>query len=351
MENGQAVLDTLDGIRLILPDVPADLPLPAENMFITGVTRGDMFEWKSLDDRPGTGGGGGGGGLEFYKLNLTGTPVPLSTPQPIQEIEPPFDSANVEALNGTLLATVIKKTDGSEQTEFGLISKDKYGNQIFLKLQGNPLDGLLPYNNRPVIVWGTVEAGPDGYTLQLDRFEDPFPDIQFQILKGTQKWSQVDGQDVVLFTTGSGESYVQLMSSGDLDYSMIGAEGDAVQVEALMVPAENFGGLPTIRVFSFSMAGDGIPELTVSADQPNVFDEGQASAFTPATLTIKNIELVYFTPDQRYAGTASGGEPPYLQPVWRFSGHYASGDEFEVLVQAVQDEFLLPEIQVFNGPG
>ncbi len=68
---------------LTLPDVPADLPMPLENAFVLGVTRGDVFEWKSIDTRMqgGGGGGGGGGGSGFYKLNLSGTPVPLPTPQ------------------------------------------------------------------------------------------------------------------------------------------------------------------------------------------------------------------------------------------------------------------------------
>ena len=63
--------------------MPAELPLPLENAFVLGVTRGDVFEWKSIDTRMqgGGGGGGGGGGSGFYKLNLSGTPVPLPTPQ------------------------------------------------------------------------------------------------------------------------------------------------------------------------------------------------------------------------------------------------------------------------------
>jgi LysM repeat protein len=81
-EGEEIVLITMENQKLILPDVPPDVPLPLENVYVMGVTRGDTFEWKSFDMRMTEGGGGGGGGgIGFYKLNLTGTPMPLPTPQ------------------------------------------------------------------------------------------------------------------------------------------------------------------------------------------------------------------------------------------------------------------------------
>jgi hypothetical protein len=58
-------------------------------------------------------------------------------------------------------------------------------------------------------------------------------------------------------------------------------------------------------------------------------------------MTIEKIELAYFAHDQRWQNY----EPAYLQPVWRFSGHYEDGSEFEILVQALKPEFLLPELE------
>ncbi len=69
------------------------------------------------------------------------------------------------------------------------------------------------------------------------------------------------------------------------------------------------------------------------------------------TATIESVELVYFTPDQRYAIPDPTAEPVYIQPAWRFQGHYWDGSEFEILVQALKDEFLLPEIDAIEPPG
>ena len=68
--------------RLVLPDIPADLPLPFENAFVRGIIRGDIFDWKYIDNHMQNSSGQGGGGYvsPFHKLNLTGTPVSLAIP-------------------------------------------------------------------------------------------------------------------------------------------------------------------------------------------------------------------------------------------------------------------------------
>jgi len=45
------------------------------------------------------------------------------------------------------------------------------------------------------------------------------------------------------------------------------------------------------------------------------------------------------------------GSPLYLQPVWRFYGHYDNGDEFDVIIQALKQEYLLPELDPFVQGG
>ena len=42
---------------------------------------------------------------------------------------------------------------------------------------------------------------------------------------------------------------------------------------------------------------------------------------------------------------------PYIQPVWHFHGHYEDGGEFDVLIQALKQEFLLPELAPGLSPG
>ncbi len=82
-ENDRTLLTTDDGSTYSLPDVPAAIPMPFEKAFVVGTQAGELFQWKFIDNRMaagGGGGGGGGGGAGFYKLNLSGTPVPFPTP-------------------------------------------------------------------------------------------------------------------------------------------------------------------------------------------------------------------------------------------------------------------------------
>ena len=93
-------------------------------------------------------------------------------------------------------------------------------------------------------------------------------------------------------------------------------------------------------------------EMQTTADQPYIMDESEQPQIpTNPTASIESIEMVYFTPDTRYTIPDLSAEPTYLQPVWRFSGHYSNGDEFEIIVQALKEEFLLPEIETIQPPG
>lgn len=83
-----------------------------------------------------------------------------------------------------------------------------------------------------------------------------------------------------------------------------------------------------------------LPEETQSMDT--------STTSIMSTMTIKKIELVYYISDPRYQ--TNPADPGYIQPMWRFYGHYYDGSEFEFLVQALKDEFLLPEIQTIQSP-
>jgi hypothetical protein len=123
----------------------------------------------------------------------------------------------------------------------------------------------------------------------------------------------------------------------------------------LAIPGETFAGYPVLRLFSGGVAIDpdnGQPiERTVTADQPPIMDEPPADNPLPATATVEKVELVYFLSKPRFAAPDPQAGPAYIQPVWRFYGHYSNGDEFEVLVQALKDEFLLPELAPYITPG
>ncbi len=338
-------LKTNDGLTFTLPDAPADLPLPMENVSITGISIEDVFEWQTIYNGSMGGGGGGGGGLGFFKLNLSGKPIPLPTLAPTPTPEP-LDTTPIEGLRGIVTVTIFEKEDGTRRMEYYLAvnSPDHLGTGYYYLL-GDALQGLENYHNRPVDVWGTPAQRADGqFAINVDRYEIPYPDLQFQLMTGTEKLVTLEGQPATLFTAEDGTQYVQLFPDGLTGSSLIGAETDQVIVEVLAIPNETFGGYPAVRLFGGSLAVDPVSgqpfEYTLFAAEPNTIPEmTQQSDYIP---TIEKVELAYYTPDQRYAGSELATEPPYLQPVWRFYGHYSNGDEFEFLMQALKDEYLLP---------
>ena len=127
-------------------------------------------------------------------------------------------------------------------------------------------------------------------------------------------------------------------------------------MEALLLPDERIAGYPVLQVVSASMAinpKSGEPvEMEVTANKPYIINETQhPEMLAEPTATIESVELVYFTPNQRYSVPDPAAGPVYIQPAWHFQGHYWDGSEFEILVQALKDEFLLPEIDSVEPPG
>ncbi len=404
LQNGQIILNTIDDEILVLPDA-SNLPLPLDNAFVIGVRFGGTFEWKSIDLRNVQGGGGGGGGgLGFYKLNLTGTPVPFPTPA-LQQMDGgdssttytvqagdtltkiadqfgvtvealaqangisdpstiyigqtlviPGDSAplRIEGQRGMMSVTIYKQADGSQRVEYGFVTNaNPYP---YLPLEGDNLEALQAYQGRPVDVWGTVETNEEGQpVLKVERYEIPFPDLQFQILRGKQASITLEGQPATLFTTDDGKTYVQFNPGGGVDGSTIGNPNDEVLIEGLIVPDETFGGYPAVRIYAGSLAFDpqnGQPlTLDITADQIYTVDLAIEGEFTPTTAAIERVELVYYMPNPRYKTGELSPDEKYLQPAWLFTGHYSDGTAFFILVQALKQEFLLPEPAPYTLPG
>ena len=468
-EGAQVVLVTAEGNDYILPDVPADVPIPFENAFVIGVKVGDLFQWTLIDNRMsgGGGGGGGGGGLGFYKLNLSGTPVPFPSPTTQPEInqgnseyivkegdtlfaiaeaygitpekifqannnlseervlvpgmrliipgvqtnsasgqytvqegdtlvmiaqnfgitvdelmqanglndpmifigqiliipgaqspsQNPLIGKRFEDQRGIFVVNIYRKPDGSQRTEYTFITSQENA-FYYLILEGDNLQELEKYHNRPVNIWATIEKADQFGTLtaKVDRFEVPFPDLQIQILRGTQKTEIVADQPVQLFTTEDGKTYVELMLNGNVSDSLIGSEGNGIIHEALIIPDETYGGYPTIRIFSSSMAvnpkSSEAVEMTVTADQPYIMDEiPDSGQYAPPPATIERVDLIYYVTNQHWQVEHLDGGPQYIQPAWRFYGHYSNGDEFEILVQALKQEYLLPELAPYIQGG
>jgi hypothetical protein len=355
--NGQVTLSAQEG-NFQLVDLPSDIPLPYKNAFVIGVRLGTTFDWSSIDNRGGQGGGGGGGGGQgFYKINFSGTPVPLPTtvPTALPPDQQPTGQT-LQAQRGLLNVTIYKQPDGSQSVEYALLPWN--GTYAYMILEGD-LQALQSDQNRPVDVWGSLDhINQDGTpVIKVDRYELPFPDAQFQVLRGTQKIVQLAGQPATLLTTDAGKTYLQETPGGTVDRSEVGHEGDPVLIQALVIPGESMAGYPTVLVFSAQMAlspKSGQPtELEITADQPNITEKPQTTetSFTnPPTATIEKVELVYFVSNPRFT-TDPNAAYPYLQPAWRFYGHYSSGEEFEVIIQALNDEYLLPELAPYIPAG
>lgn len=419
-EGDQIILTADDGSgEYVIDEAPADLPLntevPDAYLAVYGFLSEGKLNWHSIQYYPaGSGGGGGGGsGTGFYQLNLSGTPVPfpsptlqlestqgnveyivkegdtlfaiaeaygispekifqanglsdgdilqvgmtLSIPGAQSQSQNPLIGKRFENQRGIFIVNIYRKSDGSQRKEYAFITsaENSYYNLI---LEGDNLQELEKYHNRPVNIWATIEKADDfgNLTAKVDRYEIPFPDLQIQIFRGSQKTEIVADQPVELFTAEDGKTYVELDPSGGIRNSILGKEGDAVIHEALAIPDETYGGYSTLRIFSSSLAenpsNDQATELTITADQPNTLDESPDSGnYVPPPLTIESVELVYYVPDPLYATPDPNAGPQYLQPAWRFYGHYRDGSEVEFLVQALQPEFLLPELAPYTGPG
>ena len=408
-KDGENVILTAfdDNAEYLIENAPADLPFdsqaPDDQLNVNGVLANGQFIWSSIQyfQAGSNFGGGGGGGSGFYTPNLTGTPVPFPTPAPVDVAASPRDeytvqegdtlgkiasehsitidellqingleettifigqilivpgpdeTQKIDGLRGTLSITIYNKPDGSQRVEYGYLSS--VGSYYFLPLEGENLEPLQAYQNRPVDIWGTVELQNSAPILKVERYEIPFPDLQFQIVRGKQQSITIDEQLATLFTTTDGQTYIQFSPDGMVDGSSMGLENDEILMEVLIVPGETFGGYPAMRVFNASMAinpKNGQPQdMQVSSDQVQVIEEPQnPEEFSVSVPTIEKVELVYYTSDPRYK-VIEPGKPIYIQPVWRFYGHYDSGDEFEILIQALKPEFLFPEIESIEPPG
>jgi hypothetical protein len=141
------------------------------------------------------------------------------------------------------------------------------------------------------------------------------------------------------------------------DTSFTGIQGDLIQQEVLIIPDEAFGGLPVAHIYQSSIIQDNGPEMEVQANQIRVFnsdnDPTAPSNYTQPNLTIDQVELTYFASNPYYQVNDPNysQRSPYIQPVWHFHGHYDDGSEFDVLIQALKQDFLLPEVVPGSSPG
>lgn len=405
----------------ILVDPPADLPaevsFPESQVTINGAVVDGKLYWSIIDYFADTsnmgGGGGGGGGQGFYQLNLSGTPIPFPsaaavtpgtdyTPAELASfirhtvkdgdtlasiastynvsvselnrvnnlsdenmiavgwvliIPGVAGPTHLEGEEGTMHVQIFEKPDGRLREAYTFISKQ---DQTYYEVKGENLGQLQEAANRPIRIWGSISYDEMGLPfLTFERYESLYPELQFEVLKGTQQNTQIDGMDVILFTTG-GTTYIQVNSSGGYpDYSSYDGVAE-VNLEVLRVPGETLAGYPALRVFNSGPAvnnatGEELLLPRVTQDLVVIPDPyGNADTYVFPDVIIDHVELIYLTNHPSYPVSEDPNAPPdqgYMQPVWHFEGHYSNGDFLEITIQALQQQYLSPDLGPQDTPG
>ena len=370
-QDGEALFLAADGTTYLLPDLPAEVPagvpadvaglvLPGEPAVLdwgyitTGVYPGSYYMSLSCGGGGGGGGGGpenanfGGGNLALPYMDPSLDPSLLPTPT---SVPGPYATGDrLEGETGQLLVLIYRSADGSTSQEINFQSDPADGLPYgtYFRLEGEALAGIERYHNLPVRIWGSV-TGVQDYTpvVSVERYEPLDPDLQIQEWAGTEQVTNLEGQDVVLFTTRDGQSFVLYSSLiWGAEGNQIGVPGDLIGIEGYIIPDRQLGGYPVIR----DVAGEMPPDGVVSSSLPFEYDHAQdMGAFPAETLsgqvTIDRIELVYASITLQHCTAGYVDDPNgvswlVVQPIWVFSGHFDDGRLFTIQINALPDEYL-----------
>ena len=148
----------------------------------------------------------------------------LIIPSPNGNPNQPPIGRRYEGERGIITVSIFNKPDGSQRSEYYLAINNHDGLYPYVILEGNGLEQLQAQHNHPIEIWGNVVRYNEQYNMpvvQVERFEIPFPDLQFQIIKGIAKPAELHGQTVILFTADNGITYVQMLNNGDIDTNII----------------------------------------------------------------------------------------------------------------------------------
>jgi hypothetical protein len=129
-------------------------------------------------------------------------------------------------------------------------------------------------------------------------------------------------------------------------YAIGAVQGDTLEWTSMDLRAGNGmggGGGGGGALYPLNLSGTAMPFAT-QTPQPTIEPQG-----TDFSAVVEQVELVYFALNP--LANDANVEPGYAQPMWRFSGHYSDGSEFEIFVQALQAQYLSPDVQMLEGPG
>jgi hypothetical protein len=356
--------------RYILPDLPAEVPA-GESASVRGVESvpGEL-DWSlvttgqpassgySRSDTCGGGGGGGGGqdigGGNFAVLQLSQSSDSQTSSAPTGLPAPYKPGDRVEGAAGRVVAVQHIYPNGRQVLEVSL-SGDPVGDLSgwSASLSGPNIGDLVQYQGLPMRIWGTVsEIGPDGWpVIEVERFEEVYTGLRFQAWLGTWQPVELGGKQVLLFTDADGQQYILSHSISYGTDAAIGRQGDRVIIEGLAIPGKTFGGYPVIDESGGSMA-EGRSDLNgyqLSSGNIHVWDESGSSEAQAAQVEgrgiVENVDLVYAAASLQRCGGNRETDPEqapwlYVQPVWRFTGHFEDGRTFEIQVQALPDQYV-----------
>lgn len=369
MENGVPTLYADDGRDLNVSGLPEDLP-PDMVVRIRGVVNDGVVRWgeifiggpsNSYGSSWSCGGGGGGGGGPFEGANFGGGQFAQlnlgeSALEPTQSpfVSPVQPGERLENIEGIINLYQHIYPNGAQQLEVNFWFAGEDGQEGWTGLLENyELEGLTGLQNLPVIISGSVDRlNERGLpVVNVERLEPAYPGMQISAFQGQQVAVAIDGKDVLLLETASGEQYV-------VDHSiLLGAEavrvglpGDVVVHEGFVIPGKTFGGYPVLNDLAGGVADSAdLSAYQIQSTRIGIWDESGGAVNLAASLSgeasIENAELVYAavslgrcSPDfLEYPGS---DQWLLVQPVWRFLGTFNDGRTFEILVQALPEEYL-----------
>lgn len=331
----------VDNIQWLLPGLPEDIP-DGLKVYARGITleAEATLDWSTINTNMG-GGGGGGGGSGFVALNLerapTPVPVPTATPYQLPKIGDRFDG-----IQGNPFVTYFENADGSTKLYaiMNLQPSEEWTGGLSLTLAGDGLAGIDAYHQLPVKIWGSITDFDQSVPIvTVERYEPVYPDIKAQTWMGTLELVSLGNNSVLMFTDQSGNQYV-LNTSLETEAKTPTADMPFI-IEGVVYPDQTFEGYPVLHDFlMFGAQGmENLDDYKPQSITPMTLN-ASIQHFSDQTLTVEKIELVNYTGDMRYVLPDNSIPPMYVQPAWRFYGHYENGNVFEILVQALSDEYL-----------
>ena len=374
LDEDGAWLATDDGERYRLPNPPAELndgqrievcadELPAA---------GGGLDWWSITTPPVSENEVAVGAVSRVIVAVEPEEIP---PGPSGGMEAPVGIPTPEAfeigqsveVTGVVYATVF--VNGESRRVEAFLDLDEPGeDQPPYPLSGPPevLEAIAQLDYLHVRVRGRVVTGgqewtPGGLSIEVEDFEQIWPNERVQAFLGHIALETLEGHEVAVFTDReTGQRYVlgPDVDTWAADYARPGAPplGEQIWIAGVVHPTRTFAGLPVLTPHEMRSGSE--IEAATSADEiplelPQVIDESHLVSLPgqgalQGSFVVERVELAYYyEPQPGYVGYSPDGPPPtptpqtetIIQPVWVFYGHSADNTvRFTAYVQAVTEE-------------